>query len=134
MDKKVRKKSGRRIGADGHWKMSESNIWISHCKPENQLSIVEWLFLFINFRKRRILIMAIDTKVTEDEVRKQYAEVVRGNILSILHRPGNRVVLQVVIYPQGDMAITHRFYMDIAKRLLKYRKEVYVDLYPQNGR
>ena len=47
--------------------------------------------------------MAIDTKVTEEEIRKVYAEVVRGNVLSIVHRPSNRVVLQVVIYPQGDM-------------------------------
>ena len=78
--------------------------------------------------------MAIDTKVTEEEIRKVYAEVVRGNVLSIVHRPSNRVVLQVVIYPQGDMAITHRFYMDLAKRLLKYCKEVYVDLYPNNRR
>lgn len=45
--------------------------------------------------------MAIDTKVTEEEIRKVYAEVVRGNVLSIVHRPSNRVVLQVVIYPQG---------------------------------
>ena len=59
--------------------------------------------------------MAIDTKVTEEEIRKVYAEVVRGNVLSIVHRPSNRVVLQVVIYPQGDMAITHRFYMDLCK-------------------
>lgn len=78
--------------------------------------------------------MAIDTKVTEEEIRKVYAEVMRGNVLSIVHRPSNRVVLQVVIYPQGDMAITHRFYMDLAKRLLKYCKEVYVDLYPNNRR
>ena len=70
----------------------------------------------------------------EKEIRKVYAEVVRGNVLSIVHRPSNRVVLQVVIYPQGDMAITHRFYMDLAKRLLKYCKEVYVDLYPNNRR
>ena len=75
-----------------------------------------------------------EATVTEEEIRKVYAEVVRGNVLSIVHRPSNRVVLQVVIYPQGDMAITHRFYMDIAKRLLKYCKEVYVDLYPQNRR
>lgn len=76
--------------------------------------------------------MVFDTKVTDEEVRKQYAEVVRGNVLSIVHRPTNRVVLQAFIYPQGDMAITHRFYMDIAKRMLRYCKEVYVDLYPNN--
>ena len=29
--------------------------------------------------------MAIDTKVTEEEIRKVYAEVVRGNVLSIVH-------------------------------------------------
>ena len=114
--------------------MSESSIWTSRCKPENQLLIVEWVFLFINFRERTVMAMAIDTKVTEEEIRKVYAEVVRGNVLSIVHRPSNRVVLQVVIYPQGDMAITHRFYMDLAKRLLKYCKEVYVDLYPNNRR
>lgn len=77
---------------------------------------------------------ATDIRVTEEDVRELFACQIRGNHLYIVNRQNRRTILCVMIQPQCDQVLTNRFYMDLAKRTLKYIREAYMDVYPPTGR
>ena len=75
-----------------------------------------------------------EVKVTEEEVRQTLSCQIQGNHLYVVNRQTRRPVLCVLIQPQCDQVLTNRFYMDLAKRTLKYVREAYMDVYPPAGR